>query len=68
MEGGGVMLPDIEEFREGCRRARRDHFSKGRKYVKVKADTGLQAHTWPYVMGYRAYARAYCPVRRNIDF
>lgn len=58
----------VEEFREGRRRARIDHFTQGRKYAKIKADTGLQGHTWPYKMGYRDYARTHCPVRRNIDF
>lgn len=55
-------------YAEGSRRARKDHFVKGRKYVKLKAETGLKGHTWAYKTGYKEYARTHCPVRRNIDF
>lgn len=55
-------------FDEGMRRARRDRFFHGRKFVKIKAESGLEGHTWVFRLGYRDYARRHCPVRRMIDF
>lgn len=57
-----------EMFDEGMRRARRDRFFHGRKFVKFKAESGLEGHTWVFRSGYRDYARRHCPVRRMIDF
>lgn len=57
-----------EEFAEGRRMARKDHFWHGRKYVKVKAAGCLEGHGWAYRRGYRDYAIHCCPVRRFIDF
>ena len=57
-----------EEFAEGRRMARKDHFRHGRKYVKIKAAGCLEGHGWAYRRGYRDYAVHCCPVRRLIDF
>jgi hypothetical protein len=57
-----------DEFAAGRRAARRDRFRHGRKQVKIKSETSLHGHTLAFKQGYRDYARAYCPVRRNIDF
>lgn len=55
----------MESFGIGYSRARRDHVLNGRKFVKIRAENGLSGHSDMFQMG---YARAYCPVRRNIDF
>ena len=58
-----------DEFNEGRRKARKDHFRHGRKYVKFKAvGGGLEGHSWAYRRGYRDYAIHCCPMRRFIDF
>lgn len=62
------MQTIAEGFAAGRRAARKDRFLNGRKQVKIKSETGLQGHTLAFKQGYRDYARAYCPVRRNIDF
>ena len=38
-----------EMFDEGMRRARRDRFFHGRKFVKIKAESGLEGHTWVFL-------------------
>ena len=63
-----IMGNGEEEFAEGRRMARKDHFRHGRKYVKIKAAGCLEGHGWPYRRGYRDYAVHCCPVRRLIDF
>lgn len=63
-----IMGIGEEEFAEGRRMARKDHFRHGRKYVKIKAAECLEGHSWPYCRGYRDYAVHCCPVRRLIDF
>lgn len=55
-------------FANGRTRAMRDHFVHGRKFVKLKSESGLAGHTWAFRYGYKDYARRHCPVRRNIDF
>lgn len=70
-EGDRVMVImgiGEEEFAEGRRMARKDHFWHGRKYVKIKAAGCLEGHGWAYRRGYRDYAIHCCPVRRLIDF
>lgn len=58
----------MESFGTGYSRARKDHGLHGRKFVKMRAENGLSGHSDMFQMGYRAYARKHCPVRRNIDF
>lgn len=70
MIGCSLLNFDVydDEFNEGRRKARKDHFRYGRKYVNFKADRGLEGHSWAYRRGYRHYAIHCCPMRRLIDF
>ena len=70
MIGCSLLNFDVydDEFNEGRRKARKDHFRQGRKYVKFKAVGGLEGHSWAYRRGYRDYAIHCCPIRRFIDF
>ena len=53
-----------DEVMAGYRAAKRDRFRRGQAVTKRRAQWGIPGESHMFMIGYRAYARYNCMVRR----